>query len=212
MSANEKSVLKNTGTLVPPKEALPVGEANGYLTKFKRSLSRRWSLTRMGVLYEISDLAVFLWALERDTEALAVAVSVAAGIPSPPRLSGGRFNYNIWCPATLLHALVVRLSSDASRSDISLAALLNDFGISRNNPEYIAEAVETASRLAGTIIGNDTIKWECQRLARTLGSMVLYSELAKAGDSVFKNHGPNCDSAIPELRSKLGIRLEGGWR
>ena len=82
-----------------PHEALPEGETNRYLAKFKSSLCKRWALTRMETLYEIFDLVAFLWALERNDEALAIAASVAASVPAPPRLGDG-FNYNIWCPAT----------------------------------------------------------------------------------------------------------------
>src|SRR5262245_20402579 len=110
--------------VAPPKEALPVGESNRYLAKFKSSLSKRWSSTRMAVLYEISDLALFLWALNRNKEALTVAASIASSIPSPPPLPRGGFNYHVWCPATLLHALVIRLSPTSSQSQISRAAIL----------------------------------------------------------------------------------------
>ena len=63
----------------PPDEASPEGEPNRYLAKFKASLCKRWSSTRMETLYEIFDLAAFLWALERNDEALAIAGSVAGG-------------------------------------------------------------------------------------------------------------------------------------
>lgn len=84
----------------PPQEALPDGEPNRYLAKVKASLCRRWSVSRMETLYEIADLAVYLWALERPGEAVAVAAAVATAVPAPPPLPKGGVNYNVWCPAT----------------------------------------------------------------------------------------------------------------
>jgi hypothetical protein len=201
-------MAKKSTPVAPPNEALPDGESNRYLAKFKSSLSKRWSLTRMETLYEISDLAMFLWALDRKSEALAVANSVAASIPAPPPLPGGGFNYNVWCPVTLSHALVVYLTAPRAQADASRATILANTGISRDNPAYIADGVAKARQLVGVPSGQDTIKWECQRLARAPGPLVLYCELAKAGDVLFKPHSKAAGVIIPQLLSKLGNRLQ----
>lgn len=192
----------------PPNVALPDGESNRYLAKFKSSLCKRWSSTRMETLYEIFDLAAFLWALERNDEALPIAASVAASVPAPPPLGDG-FNYNVWCPATFSHALLVHLAAGTwlGRAKTSRAELLRDAGIARGNPDFIAEGVAAARQLAVTTAGQRTIKWECQGLARSLGSLVLYSELAKAGDSLFKRHSKEVAVLIPQLLSKLRALL-----
>lgn len=205
---SSKMTTKNA-PVAPPSPALPDGESNRYLAKFKSSLCKRWSLTRMETLYEIADLALFLWALGRNREALAVASSVAAAIPAPPPLSRERTNYNIWCPATFSHALASHLATSTSRTqaEASRAAILRDAGISRDNPDYIAGNVADARLLAADPGGKDTIKWESQRLARTLGSLVLCFELAKAGDALFKPHAKEAADLIPELLAKLGARL-----
>lgn len=202
------NMAKKSVPVAPPNAAVPDGESNRYLAKFKTSLCKRWTLTRMDTLYEISDLALFLWALERNREALAVANSIAAAIPAPPPLPGGGFNYNIWCPATFSHALVAHLSTARGQGDASRAAILANTGISRANPDYIANAVAEAGQLAGAPAGQDTIKWECQRLARALGKLVLYCELSKAGDALFKPHSKASAVIIPQLLSKLGSRLQ----
>jgi hypothetical protein len=197
-------------TPAPPGEALPEGEPNRYLAKLKSSLVKRWSMTRMETLYEIFDLAAFLWALGRDGEALAVAASVAAAVPAPPPLGDG-FMYNVWCPATFSHALVVRLSTGALRSsaEASRAALLRDAGIARTNPDFIAGKVAEARQAAAAGAGQRTVKWECLALARSLGSLVLFLELAKAGDALFEEHSGKAAAMIPQILSKLGALLRG---
>lgn len=46
----------------PPPEALPDGEPNPYLAKFKASLVKRWSVSKSAVLYEMAELVACLWA------------------------------------------------------------------------------------------------------------------------------------------------------
>lgn len=176
------NMSRKTASLDPPDVALPEGESNRYVAKFKATLCKRWSSTRMETLYEIFDLAAFLWALERNDEALAIAGSVVAAVPTRPTLGDG-FNYNIWCPATYSHALLLHLATDdwKARAEASRAELLRDPGISRHNPDFIANKVVEAGQSAAAPAAEKTIKWESQELARFLGSLVLYSELAKAG-------------------------------
>jgi hypothetical protein len=144
----------------PPNEALPDGEAHRYLAKFKASLCKHWSSTRMETLYETFDLAAFLWALERESEALAIAGWAAAAVPALPPLPGGGRNYNLWCPATFSHALVVRLAprSWAERAAASRTALLADAGIARNNPGYLADRVADARMEGAVTAGQKSLK------------------------------------------------------
>lgn len=193
----------------PPQEALPAGEPNRYLTKVKTSLCKRWSVSRMETLYEIADLAVYLWALDRANEAVAVAVSVAAAVPAPPPLPRRGVNYNIWCPATHSHALVAHLGASKvpDQAVASRAALLADAGIARDNPDYLANKVAEARRLVAAPSDAKAMKWECQALARAVGGMVLYAELAAAGDTLFVPHGTEAVALIPELLSRLEAKL-----
>jgi hypothetical protein len=193
----------------PPQEALPDGEPNPYLAKVKASLRKRWSTSRAESLYQIADLAVYLWALGRSGEAVAVAAAVAAAVPAPPPLPRGGVNYNLWCPATRSHALVVRLGASAmpEQAGASQAALLADAGIARNNPGYLAGHVSDARQKAAAPPDPRAMKRECLRLARAVGGMVLYAELAAAGDPIFAPHASDAASLVPLLLSKLEARL-----
>lgn len=193
----------------PPNEALPHGERNPFLVRFKSSLSKRWSLTRMETLYEISDLAIFLWALERQQDALGVAASVATGIPLPPSLPGGKFNYNLWCPATHSHALVVHLGPPGwrDRVEASRAALLADPGIARNNPRYLSDRIAEARHSVDTPLHHKAAKTDYQTFARHMGALVLYNELAKAGDPMFEEFSTEVVALVPQIYLKLGTLL-----
>lgn len=197
-------------TMTPPHEALPEGESNRYLAKLKTSLCKRWSSTRMETLYEIFDLAAFLWALERNKEALAIAASVAEAVPEPPALPKGGVNYNVWCPATFSHALIIHLAPKAwhDRVDASRTALLGDCGIARDNPGYLAEQIANAQSEADGLAEPQSMKWECLTLARHLGWLVLCSELAKARDPLFKPHSVDAAALIPRILARLQARLQ----
>lgn len=194
----------------PPEEALPETEPNRYLAKVKASLSKRWSVSRMETLYEIADLAVYLWALERSDEAVAVASAAAASVPAPPPLPKGGVNYNIWCPATYSHALVAHLGASTipEQAGASRAALLADPGIARDNQGYLASKVEEARQKAVAPPDPKAMKWECLGLARAVGGLVLYIELAAAGDPLFAQHVSDAVPLVPQLLSKLKAKLQ----
>lgn len=194
---------------VPPREALADGEPNRYVAKVKASLCKRWSVSRMETLYEIADLAIYLWALERPGEAVAVAAAVASAVAAPPPLPKGGVNYNVWCPVTYSHALVTHLGGSAmpEQARASRAVLLADAGIARNNPAYLAGQVLEARQKAAAPPDPKAMKWECLGLARAVGGMVLYVELAAAGDPLFTPHAADAASLVPQLLSKLAAKL-----
>lgn len=99
-----RGVPKTARPLTPLPAASPVNESNRYLVKLKTSLARRWSHTRRKELYEQADLARYLWALEREAEALDMVRSVTSAVPLPGRLP----NYNVWCPVVTMDALEAR--------------------------------------------------------------------------------------------------------
>lgn len=193
----------------PPPEALPDGETNRYVAKAKASLVKRWAVTRSETLYEIADLAAFLWALERPGEAVAVAAAVALAVPEPPPLPRGRVNYTLWCPATYSHALVVRLGAATAPARVaaSRAALLTDPGITRDNPGYLTETVAKMRERAAAPAEAKPTKYELQGLARGVGAMTLYGELAAAGDALFAPHAADANALVTELLAALGARL-----
>lgn len=196
-------------TVAAPREVLPDGEPNQNLAKIKATLCKRWSVSRMETLYEIADLAVYLWSLDRIREAVAVAATVAAAIPAPPSLPKGSLNYNVWCPATRCHALVVHLGDSIlpEQAAASRLALLADSGIARDNPGYLASKVADASQTAAAPLEPKATKWERVDLARSVGAMVLFEELAAAGDPLFGQYASDAAALIPQLLSKLRTRL-----
>src|SRR5689334_9254929 len=76
-----------------PGAFLPDDEPNGFLRKFKSTRVSKWRLTSSASLWEMSDLATYLLALERPTEAIDVA-----GYPAD-RVQFRR-DYNIWSPVS----------------------------------------------------------------------------------------------------------------
>ena len=193
----------------PPREALPDDEPNRYLGKVKASLCKRWSVSRMDPLYEIADLAAYLWALERPDEAVVIAEAVATAVPAPPPLPRGGVNYSLWCPATYSHALVARLGTGVlpEQAGASRAAVLADPGVARDNPRYVVNQVADARRVAAAPPDPRSMKWQCQGLARAIGAMALYAELGAAGDPLFAPHAEDAAAVIPQLLGRLGDRL-----
>jgi hypothetical protein len=193
----------------PPTEALPGGESNPYLAKFKASLVIRWSVSKSAVLYEMAELVAFLWALERPREAAAVAAAVTAAVPVPPPLPRDRVNYSLWCPATYSHALLVRLGAATHSAGVaaSRAALLADAGIARDNPAFLARQVADARETVAAPSEPRAMKLECQRIARDVGQMTLYAELGAAGDPLFTDIGPEANGLLTQLLPKLAARL-----
>lgn len=195
--------------LTPPAAALPDGEPHRYVARVKTMLCKRWSDSKMETLYEIFDLTAFLWSLDRTDEALAIAMWVARAIPEPPTLRGGGVNYNVWCPATYSHALLVHAGPGA-HSELATAsrnALLVDPGVARSNSDYLAGNVASAREELTAPLDSDTLKWKCEGLARSLGSMLLISELAAAGDVAFAPHGQAASELVAALRLRLGEKL-----
>ena len=215
---------------VPPPEALPEGEDNPYLAKYKTALAKSWKLTSGGKGREIAFLATFLWALDRKSEALAVAESVTGAIPAPPPTPRGGVNYDLWYPAVICHALVAHLAAEgadrsgwkpnlrdgarradaATLADRSRLAILSNCGLARDNPSYLVEMVNEATQSAGTPVGYETLKWETLGRARAIGHAVLFVELAKGGDKLFKPHEKAAAAALPHVLAKLGERLAKG--
>lgn len=198
-------------TASPPSIITAGDEANRYVGALKASLARRWSLKAMSVLYEINDLVSFLYALDRNEEAYALASIVATGVSSPPPLPGGGYNYNVWCPAAHAHAFVAHIrssqSGDLPRS--SRDAIVQDPGIDRSNPTYIADRIADAAEDAENPITPKPTNADRQQTARHLATAVLYSVLAGAGDAAFVAHA-HADQLIPPLCSKLGRLLSAG--
>ncbi|MEU1983585.1 hypothetical protein [Nocardia sp. NPDC019395] len=173
---------RTTAEILVPAAAKPDDEDNRYLLKFKSSLVKRWSHTRMAELYEIVDLSVYLWAVDRSDEALAVLRSVTSVITEPPRTRDGVVDYNVWCPVAAANALEGRLlrgRGDAA-VEVPVARITGDPGLA-DNPDFIREQVAVAAEKMAAAAAEGSVKRACHRLSRTLIGLLLLAELAAAG-------------------------------
>lgn len=195
----------------PPPEALPDGELNRYLARTKSSLCKRWTFSGMQTLYDISNLSLCLWALERSDEALAIAISVAVAVPKPPPMPSGGFNYNIWCPATQSHALIAHIGNQTfpEQARASRAAILANPGYCRDNPSFLEKQLLPARERLATQSAPKPIKQEIYNCGCVfLGTVVLFTELATAGDPMFAKVGEDAATMIYPLLAKLKIKLQ----
>ncbi|MEV4251640.1 hypothetical protein AB0J52_00575 [Spirillospora sp. NPDC049652] len=138
----------------PPPAAQPLAEAVPYLFRFKSSLVKRWSHTRMRELYQEFDLATYLWSLNRESEAVEILDSITNAIPK----SMG--DYNIWCPVVAMHALQARIlrghsaagtGEEADGENVSTPVPPHADDADRANPEQGRRAVLPVLRLADNV-------------------------------------------------------------
>ncbi len=175
-------MARTAAKVLPPAAANPGDEENRYLLKFKSSLIKRWSHTRMAELYEIVDLSVYLWAVDRSDEALDILRSLTTAITEPPRTRDGTVDYNLWCPvvaADAHEAWLLRGRGDAAAQGPS-ARVVGDPGLA-DNPEFICEQVVDAPAKMTAAAAEKSVKRACHRLSRTLIGLLLLAELATAG-------------------------------
>jgi hypothetical protein len=167
--------------VAPPGAALPANEENRYLAKVKTSLARRWSHTRMKELFEQADLARYLWALDREAEALDVLRSVTS-IVHPPG-GAGTPNYNVWSPVVTMNAIearICRLAGDEAGAAAPVSRLMADPGLAANR-DFIAGKVADAPGAFADANAESSVKWACHKLSRTIGGLTLLCELGVAG-------------------------------
>ncbi|WP_433177866.1 hypothetical protein [Actinoallomurus sp. CA-150999] len=197
---------RSTTTVPPPAAALPANETNRYLAKVKTSLARRWSHTRMKELYDQADLARFLWALEREAEALDVLRSVTAAVPVP----GAEPNYNVWSPVVTMNALearIRRLAGDEAGAATATARILADPGLAPNR-DFITEEIAKAPAALEEANAETSVKWACHKLSRRTGSLIHLCELAVAGHPYGQWYdAEEVDRLIVEGRALLAARL-----
>ncbi|MEV5703993.1 hypothetical protein [Actinoallomurus sp. NPDC052274] len=192
--------------VTPPPAASPTGETNRYVAKVKTSLTRRWSHTRMKDLYEQADLARYLWALERETEALEILRSVTSAVPVP----GASPNYNVWSPVVTMDALearICRLAGDEAAAAVPVGRILADPGLAPNR-DFIVEEIADAPAALERANAETSVKWACHRLSRHVGSLIHLHELAVAGHPYGEWYdAAEVDRLIVEGRALLAARL-----
>jgi hypothetical protein len=200
-------IMPKTATPVtPPPAASPVNERNRYLAKVKTSLARRWSHIRMKELYEQADLARYLWALEREAEALDVVRSVTSAVPLPGKLP----NYNVWCPVVTMDALearICRLAGEEAAAAVPAARVLADPGLAPN-PDFIRGKVTDAPADFAEAKAETSVKWVCRRLSGRVGELILFHEMAVVGHPYADWYDADeVDRLIVEGRALLAARL-----
>lgn len=198
-------------TVPPPALATPVGEPNRFVAGFKRSLVRRWSHTRVAELYEEADLAVFLWALSRDEEALEILRSITTAVPVPPPFGpDGMPTMAVWSPMSTMHAMEARLLRRADRRQESAAAaarLLRHPGIA-DNRELIVGTVLRAPVTFQEAEAERSDRWACTTISRRTGALVHLRELAIAGHRLGWHVDPeHTETQIIAGRTHLAARL-----
>ncbi|WP_026412442.1 hypothetical protein [Actinomadura oligospora] len=191
----------------PPAAAHPVAEPVPHLLRLKTSLVKRWSHTRMRELFEEFDLATYLWALNREPEALEILDSITSAIPA----SNG--DYNIWSPVVAMHALQARIlraaptSGENGPEQAASKAVLADPGLA-DNPSYIASLVTEAEPKFQAAAAERSRASSCRNLSRVLLPLFVLSELTRARHPFTAYYTPSePDRLIPMGRQALATRL-----
>src|SRR5215472_14409415 len=113
-----------------PAVIAAAGDPNRHLARWKASLARRWSLTRMHELFEAVELAWCFVALSQAQEAQEIVRAVG--------MVSFEGNYNIWTPvghALCLQARLARLASDAQAWEAVMARIRAHPVNATNSPE-----------------------------------------------------------------------------
>lgn len=190
----------------PPLVLTRPGETNRQIARIKASLAKRWSLTRMGELFDTVELAWCLVALERTMEARELLSAVIA-VP----FAG---DYNIWTPVAsgiCLRARLARLASDSNTWQEAMARI-------REAPAYVLENTDAARVVFdrardGLEAGyrEKSRKWGRHMLGEALSVLCEYEEYGLAGIA----SGELYDARMLEPLVQLGLdrlreRLEAG--
>jgi hypothetical protein len=193
--------------MTPPKKASPVpfppvffpaGETDPFLAKFKASLSKRLSLSRMETLYEEVDLAVYLTAKHRETEAL----EVASFLPAHLVFSG---NYNLWSPVasalTVATFLLGRAGEAATASALRARLREHPAHANRERAYYRDELENALPTQLDKGWADSSKKWACHLLARGCAKAIFWRETNHPG---FHHHG-FYDNAVVDRLIALGL-------
>ena len=143
-----------------------------YLQKYKPSLRRRFSLSRMEELFQAVDLGFYLVALHRPDEAL----EVVSFLDNQVEFDG---NFNIWTPAgygICLQSRLLRLNGDhQGAQDVMERVRSHPFQVSETR-EQVTERVTTLQPKIDEAYQTTSRKWACHVLARTLYRVRFYQE------------------------------------
>ena len=180
------------------------GDPNRHLARWKASLARRWSLTRMRELFEAVELAWCFHALGREQEAQEVvrAIGVVA--------FGG--NYNIWTPvghALCLQVRLARLAGDRPAWEEVMARIRAHPVYMTSNPDGVRDRLNTLAAEIEERAQDSSLVFARERLGEVLMVLNYFQECGRAAI----DHGLAYDPQTlePPLRralERLRARLE----
>jgi hypothetical protein len=152
-------------------------DGNKLIARTKVRLAKNWSLTRMATLFEISQLAWFLVALERSEEAGSLVDRVADGVT----FTG---NHNIWSPASNSISLAARLArqaGDEARRAALIAKLVEHPAVASMPRAGLLDWVAKADQDLRTAQVATSQKWAREGFARACARATYFRETATEG-------------------------------
>lgn len=189
-----------------PREFNPEDETDLFLRKYKMSLSKRLTLSKMKELFEETDLAYYLVALDRKQEALAVTSFLSSNVS----FSG---NYNIWSPVGYSICLQIRLYRLSGNFELSSKGL----SLLRMYPVYVIQEDKIEEKLDQLRfqLNRDFLqqspKWACQSLARILYKLCYFREVHADSLRDFNPLGlSEVENLVVDGFRKLRFRLDIG--
>ena len=188
----------------PPVFA-PVRADNAFVAAYKRSLARRLSLTRMEALFDEVSLAVFLDALGRADEALAIVSFLSSQVT----FTGDQ---NIWTPVGLgicVEARLRRQAGDLAGADRALDRLrAHPFRVRESRADVRARIAELTAELDGELAGPSR-RAACDSAARTLATLIFYRETVAAGFPHARFYPPRqVEAVVTDRLARLRERLD----
>lgn len=197
------AAAKSKGAL--PDFANPTKEDEPFVRKYKEGLCKKWSTSTMAGLFRLSDLAFYLTALGRFSEAEAVCAYLLKTVP----YAG---NFNLWTPVGESVALDARLKRLQGKSDSRARAALrpildHPFRVALPRAEASARLKALPLALTAAFAGKSR-KTACEDMARKLYSICFYLEMALAKQPGYSwVPVSTLDAQWTEWVDKLGERI-----
>lgn len=184
-------------------------ESHPFIQSHKQALSKKWSVGAMGPLFAAVDLAYYLYALERSSEAEDICAFLASSVA----FAG---NFNVWTPVgygMCLRARLLRVAGKQGEATRALQPVL-EHPFRRLPPEAEMRAeVESLPQKLRDAATTRAKKAACQDIARQLYKVSLYSEHAAAKAQGYTFLAPKAlESAWQDGLRLLCERLGSGAR
>lgn len=189
-----------------PAVIAAAGDRNRSLARWKASLAKRWSLTRMGELFEAVELAWCVLALGREQETQAIVHAMGV-VPF-----GG--DYNIWTPvgyALCLQARLARLAGDTPSWEAMMARLRAHPVTVTNNPAAVRQVLNTLPGEIEQGAQDRSLVFARKRLGTVLMELNYFQECGLAGIDHGVAYAPQAlEAPLHQALERLRTRLEAG--